>query len=335
MEADHKLGAMLGALVGDAAGATLEFYHGNINASKAQKAMGMPGGGSLNVAPGQVTDDGELTLALMSALSRVNPQDPYPTDLVARSYSDWFKSEPFDCGQTCARAFGSIVLHERSLKTPIPDPGLYMIQKAKQYNMMSEANGAMMRCTPIPAFYHKLPYTTIAGHAKQDAMLSHPSTACQDANAIYAVSIAHLINNPNDVAGCIKRIESWPCSDTAKQWITESTSLENLENYNCKTNMGHVKHAFILALYFLRTRASYEDAIRQTLVLGGDTDTNAAIVGGLMGALCGASAIPEYMKDPVLLFDPSKHTPSTTLLGYIRPKMYCASNVIRFATHKI
>ena len=36
------------------------------------------------------------------------------------------------------------------------------------------------------------------------------------------------------------------------------------------------------------------------LQLGGDTDTNAAIVGGLIGAYHGASGIPGFMKDPVL-----------------------------------
>ena len=37
--------------------------------------------------------------------------------------------------------------------------------------------------------------------------------------------------------------------------------------------------------------------------MGGDTDTNAAIVGGLVGALHGASGIPRYMKEPMLARD--------------------------------
>ncbi len=51
----------------------------------------------------------------------------------------------------------------------------------------------------------------------------------------------------------------------------------------------------------------YEEAIEQTLLRSGDTDTNAAIVGGLMGAYWGASAIPEYMSRPVLgyKYDPA------------------------------
>ena len=53
----------------------------------------------------------------------------------------------------------------------------------------------------------------------------------------------------------------------------------------------------------LRLQSSYEEAISDILHKRGDTDTNAAIVGGLIGALHGASAIPEYMKAPVLARD--------------------------------
>jgi ADP-ribosylglycohydrolase len=38
-------------------------------------------------------------------------------------------------------------------------------------------------------------------------------------------------------------------------------------------------------------------------MLGGDTDTNGAIVGGLIGALVGIRRIPEYMIDKILCFD--------------------------------
>ncbi len=56
---------------------------------------------------------------------------------------------------------------------------------------------------------------------------------------------------------------------------------------------------------------NYVDAIRETLLGGGDTDTNACIVGGLIGAASGASNIPEDMKQAVLNCD--------TQLGQYRP----------------
>jgi len=61
--------------------------------------------------------------------------------------------------------------------------------------------------------------------------------------------------------------------------------------------MGYLKHAFILAFLFL-LRADladeelYDEAMWQTTSLGGDTDTNCAIVGGLIGAYLGLKLIP-------------------------------------------
>lgn len=41
----------------------------------------------------------------------------------------------------------------------------------------------------------------------------------------------------------------------------------------------------------------------QASAAAGDTDTNAAIVGGMLGALWGAGAIPERMSGPVLAYE--------------------------------
>lgn len=69
--------------------------------------------------------------------------------------------------------------------------------------------------------------------------------------------------------------------------------------------MGFVKHAFILAFLFLiRTdipdEELYDEAMTQTVMLGGDTDTNCAIVGGLVGAYLGLKLIPKSKVDKVL-----------------------------------
>lgn len=90
----------------------------------------MPGGGALNVGPGQFTDDGELTLSLCYALVK-----------------KWYKSHPFDCGRTCARAFH--VQEGSTLST--------ILSNAARYNMLSEANGALMRVSPIAIFFQNEP----------------------------------------------------------------------------------------------------------------------------------------------------------------------------------
>jgi len=53
----------------------------------------------------------------------------------------------------------------------------------------------------------------------------------------------------------------------------------------------------------LKLQSSFEAALKDTLSIGGDTDTNAAIVCGMMGALHGAAGIPEALKTPVLAND--------------------------------
>lgn len=67
-----------------------------------------------------------------------------------------------------------------------------------------------------------------------------------------------------------------------------------LSNYDAITDASSIKHGFILAFYFLSQAETvtdyseyYDQAIMQTLMLGGNTDANASIVGGLIGCLVG------------------------------------------------
>src|SRR5262245_7686138 len=92
---DARLACLLGACVGDAAGVVLEFIGRKPEAAEVARAMTMLGGGFLRVAPGQITDDGELTLCLARALAASTKFDK---EKIALSYADWVRSRPFDMG---------------------------------------------------------------------------------------------------------------------------------------------------------------------------------------------------------------------------------------------
>lgn len=67
--------------------------------------MQMPGGGYLEVGPGQVTDDSEMQLAILSALYETNHQRmekdrKLDIDNIAKWYQNWAHSQPFDFGMT-------------------------------------------------------------------------------------------------------------------------------------------------------------------------------------------------------------------------------------------
>ena len=73
--------------------------------------------------------------------------------------------------------------------------------------------------------------------------------------------------------------------------------------------MGFIKHAIVLSFYFLLVHAkrggnlSHYDAIKEVISLAGDSDTNACIVGGIIGALLGFKALDQNMVKTLLSCD--------------------------------
>lgn len=66
------LGCVLGAFVGDAAGAVLEFMKlQDISEEAVKNALLLKGGGLMGMGQGQVTDDSEMAMCLVNALTEV------------------------------------------------------------------------------------------------------------------------------------------------------------------------------------------------------------------------------------------------------------------------
>jgi ADP-ribosyl-[dinitrogen reductase] hydrolase len=303
--------SMLGAFVGDAAGATLEFGRRPVTKGAAEEAMRMPGGGVMGVGPGQITDDGELTLALWSA---IRPWDSYfgiPRTNMVRAYAAWYKSRPFDCGNTCGYAFSeaaAVVDATEEGKSLNYDKMREFEQNVKENNAESEANGALMRATALATWiagHPETPITHCIGLAETDAELSHPSEVCCEVNKIYVLAICMMLRGetPETTLRYISDfVEEHIQNEKVKHWFFEDS--RDISALTCERNIGHVRWAFTLAMYFLRNPGiGYEEAIRTTLMKGGDTDTNACIVGGLVACY---QPIPDYMLGPVLAFDCTK-----------------------------
>ena len=70
--------------------------------------------------------------------------------------------------------------------------------------------------------------------------------------------------------------------------------------FSCRgPKMGWLKWAFVLSFFFLlrslkeKPKGFFKQVLRQTIKCGGDTDTNAAIVGGMIGAAVGYKLIED------------------------------------------
>lgn len=78
--------------------------------------------------------------------------------------------------------------------------------------------------------------------------------------------------------------------------------------------MGWIKNGFMLSFYFLKIyknfdgteKSFYKYALMNTIRVGGDTDTNACVVMGMVGALLGYKKIPQNLLGNVLNFDCTK-----------------------------
>lgn len=319
---NHAWGALVGVWCGDAAGAILEGFGRGASDRTIHEAISMFGGGIHNVDPGAVTDDGELTATLLRTLSAYNASYDFPLNDVASAYRTWYKSSPFDMGYTCRAAFGI---------GPVPDEeiGQKMLETTGRLtrNQDSQANGALMRIMPVAVWCASnalsdglkteqiIPH--IREHAAVDARLSHPNPVCVEANILYCIAAVHLINNPGDGLGALALVEQEiqdRCTSAVVDWYYTSTSMG--EDNFC-VNGGHVKHGFRAAFYHLRRRSTYEEALRDVLQRGGDTDTNCAIVGGLIGALHGFQLIPDVIKSRVLVYDCMRR-----FNNHVRPEEY-------------
>ena len=76
--------------------------------------------------------------------------------------------------------------------------------------------------------------------------------------------------------------------------------------------------AFRNTLWQLLNAPSFEAGVVDTVMRGGDTDTNAAICGALLGAVYGLDAIPAQWVDRVLNCRPKAGHP-----GVNRPRPEC------------
>lgn len=281
-------GAWLGQITGDALGTTLEFM------SKRRIREGYPnglrdivGGGPFRVLPGQVTDDTELALALARSLKRYGPD----FDAIARAYTSWLRSGPFDIGSTTQQALRS----SASLES------ITELSLSSRASLTSQANGSLMRISPLAIFGHELPPEELGNLARRDSRLTHPHPACQEACAAYSRAIAALIRGASAVEAWLEALRSAFNEQGRESGILASLMAAEQEPPICDgETIGWVRVALQNAFYHLLNSDSFEDALVETVGAGGDTDTNACIAGALLGASFGESQIPARWRETVL-----------------------------------
>lgn len=313
-------GALLGQLAGDALGSLVEFKSPDaIRAEYPGGVRDLADGGTWNTLAGQPTDDSELALALARTLIGA---DTYSEVTAAGAYGGWYASGPFDIGGTTSRAFSPAAVALARAENPAA-------AAREAANGDSQANGALMRVSPLGIFGWRFPSETVAGWARADASLSHPHPVCQDANALVAVSIAHAVAGGPTPDDLYRSALSWAEDAGLRSEIRDRLELAaSGPPADFMVQQGWVLIAFQNAFYRLLHAESFEEGVVETVGCGGDTDTNACIAGALLGACYGRTAVPERWQEKILSCRPEKGRPG---VERPRPEVYWPVDALELA----
>jgi len=292
-------GCLLGQLAGDALGSEVEFQSSDaIARAHPHGFTKLSGGGHWRTIAGQPTDDSELALILARSIVQGGG---FEAERAAQFYRFWYRSAPFDCGEATRAALSAIspddVFHGRAAS----------VARAAA-NKTSQANGSLMRVSPLGIFGHARPPAAAAEAACADSAITHPHPVCQDACAVYVVAIAHAISSGAEPRSVYEFTRKWAKANRADELVQRG--LEDAETRapaDFQSKMGHVVVALQNAFHQLLSAPTFSEGVVRTVMNGGDTDTNAAIAGGLLGAVHGREAVPVQWRRAVLSCRPLEH----------------------------
>ena len=277
-------GSLLGQLAGDALGSLVEFWEPEeIRVAYPHGVRELEDGGTWDTIAGQPTDDSEMGLSLARTIAQQGRYDPVEA---RKAYVTWLHSDPFDCGSTVYSGL------------------------AGRRNPDSQANGALMRISPLGIFGTYREPAEVAEWARQDAALTHPHPVCIQANALFTRAIAHAIRTGCDGGTLYREIVQWAENMNIDETLLDAVvgaSIAPPDNYGPPT-AGWVLVAFRNALWQLLHAVNLEEALVDTVMRGGDTDTNGAICGALLGSVEGRDAIPAQWSECLRNCRPAERT---------------------------
>lgn len=276
----HRLaGAVIGSAVGDALGAPFEFQPAGTYRSRFPiEARGvrteMCGGGGLGWAPGEFTDDTQMALLVASSLIQCEGLDE--ADMFER-FRTWVRAGPPDVGnQTRA----------------VLDSGRpWEVAAAEHFAGSGHAagNGSLMRTTPAAVWFAPAGRSETMGAARRISALTHGDPSAGAGCAIFHELVRVALDGGDPLAALPDALAEVAPEHRAR-W--ESVLDPLWQPSDATESNGAVWPTLGSAVWALREGRSFADGMRLVLDLGGDTDTVAAVTGGLLGAVYGIAGIP-------------------------------------------
>lgn len=274
-------GAIFGLVVADALGVPVEFE----SRKKLQKnpVDKMLGYGSHNVTKGTWSDDTSMVLCTLNSIAQKGKIDLVDNVL---EFSKWAENgymtphgEVFDIGITTLT----------SLRNYWKSKNVYTCGGKSDYD---NGNGSLMRIIPVSLYNHfkNLSKKESIRNVHEVSALTHAHERSLIACGIYDFIVSELIKSPekSSVISALKKAEKY-YSDYKEikhykrifdeKFIDTDSSLIK--------SSGYVVDTLEAAIWCLLNTDSYKYCVLKAVNLGEDTDTVAAVAGGLAGILYG------------------------------------------------
>ncbi|WP_298756295.1 ADP-ribosylglycohydrolase family protein [uncultured Psychroserpens sp.] len=292
-------GGIIGVAVGDALGVPYEFL--SRDEMKERPVKDMVGYGSHNQPPGTWSDDSSLTFCLMEGLL-----EGYNTKNIADKFIAWYDESywtahgnVFDIGVTTRQS----IFYMKKGHTPEICGGM---------DEYSNGNGSLMRILPLIYFIKNTENIDERYQMIKDiSSLTHAHLRSVIACFIYVEYAIELLNNSN-------KIDAYQITKNRVNTYLKTKGLNPKElgfyfdilesdihsiGEDRISGSGYVVNSLKASLWCFINTDNYKDAVIKAVNFGEDTDTTAAITGGLAGLHYGLDAIPKAWRDKIAKYN--------------------------------
>jgi ADP-ribosyl-[dinitrogen reductase] hydrolase len=279
--ADRIAGSVLGLALGDALGAPFE----------GRRAADVPDPlpalelSWMGLPPGSTTDDTSMARNLVRSLTARGEFDP--DDVVAR-HLEWFRSGPPDVDAFTRRALSRV------------DGGEDAFEAARSVweergPEVSAGNGSVMYCAPLGLAYAGRPEELIEVAPRLSA-LTHFDERCRTAVLAVTLTVAALTRAQSPegaVAAGLTAVVDREGGEELEYLVEMAGVGRRIDG----PDQGFCLFTAGVGFQSLLGTGDFEIEVSRVVALGGDTDTNAAVAGALLGALVGEAGLPPVWLD--------------------------------------
>ncbi|MEA5605172.1 ADP-ribosylglycohydrolase family protein [Nostoc sp. UHCC 0252] len=287
------LSGLMGLCVGDALGVPVEFT------SRAERVKfpvtTMQGYGTWNQPPGTWSDDSSLSFCLAECLCR-----GYSLDAIANSFWRWYKEaywtprgDVFDIGQTTHTAI------MRLKQGVVPHQAGGKVEN-------SNGNGSLMRILPMAYCHRNLTLGELLARVHDVSAITHAHARSQMACGTYISIAVALLEGADLQTAYLQALQDIQTIYSVREFLLEKPHFGRIfsgeiaklpvEEIN---SGGYVIDTLESSLWCLLNSSSYSEAVLKAVNLGGDTDTTAAVTGGLAGIYYGVENIPKQWMNQI------------------------------------